>query len=132
MSSIIYLFFLLLSRMNSLSIKSSNTWTYGMSNASRLRAPIARLPDPTSSMRSPHRPVRMNTSSILIIQLKPTDKKSSIGQSGELCPNWPKFTTPHPKINVDSKTHFRYLDGLFLTIQDSTLSLRKRKRRELH
>ena len=47
-----------------------------MSNADRLREPIARPPNPSSYMMSPHRPARMITSSMLIIRLKPTFKKN--------------------------------------------------------
>ena len=38
-----------------------NTWTYGMSNANRLREPTAHLPTPSSSLMSAPRPVRTIT-----------------------------------------------------------------------
>ena len=41
--------------------KILNTWACGMSSANRLREPIARLPNPSSSMMNPHRPARMIT-----------------------------------------------------------------------
>jgi hypothetical protein len=58
-------------------------------------------------MIGPHRPARMTISSMLIIQSKPF-KKSSTGQSGELCPHWTNFTSSGSKINVDPKTLFGY------------------------
>jgi hypothetical protein len=51
---------------------------------------------------------------MLIIRLKPTFKKSSPGQTGELCPNLPKFLIPRQKINVDNKARFGYPDGYCL------------------
>ena len=51
--------------------KSSNTWAGEMSSANRLREPTARLPNPSSSMMSAHRPVRMITLSVLIIRWIP-------------------------------------------------------------
>jgi hypothetical protein len=41
-------------------------------------------------------------------------KKSSPGQTGELCPNLPKCSIPRQKINVDNNARFRYLDGYCL------------------
>jgi hypothetical protein len=94
--------------------KTSTTWTYGMSNPNRRRVPIARLSDPPSSMMSPYLPARMIISSMLIIRLKPTCKKSSTGQSSELRLNLAKFSIYQLKITVDNQTRFRYrLEYLF-------------------
>ena len=41
---------------------------------------------------------------------KPVFKKSGSGQTGELCSNWPKISTPALKIKVDNKANFRYPD----------------------
>ena len=37
-------------------------------------------------------------------------KRSSLGQPGELCSNWPKISIPALIINVDNKANFRYPD----------------------
>jgi hypothetical protein len=63
-----FLFFVLLSMMRKLLKRSSNTWTYGMSSANRLRAPTARRLKPLLSMIIPQRPARMITSSMPIIR----------------------------------------------------------------
>jgi hypothetical protein len=55
--------------------KSSSTWTYGMSNANRLRAPTARRLKPLLSMTSYHRPAQMITRSMPTTRLKPTFKE---------------------------------------------------------
>jgi len=42
-------------------MKRKLTWTYGMSGANRLREPMARQLNPSSSMMSLHRPAQMIT-----------------------------------------------------------------------
>ena len=41
-------------------------------------------------------------------------KRSSRGQTGELCPNLPKCPIPRQKNNVDNKTRFSYQEGYCL------------------
>jgi len=50
-----------------------------------------------------------------------TDKKSSFGQSGELCLSLPKRPIAGQKINVDNKAHFRYLDSYWFRLIDASI-----------
>ena len=107
--------------MRKLLKRSSNTWTYGMSSANRLRAPTARRLKPLLSMINPQRPARMITSSMPIIRLKPTFKKSGSRHTGELCPNLPNCTIASQKIKVDNKARFRYQVGYWFRLIDSSI-----------
>jgi hypothetical protein len=41
----------------------------------------------------------------------PAFKNFGCGHNGDLCPNLPLFSIPPPKIDIDNKARFRYLDG---------------------
>ena len=46
-----------------------------------------------------------------VVRWKPAFKKSSPEQSCGLCPNLPESSIPPPKIDIDNRPYFRYLDG---------------------
>ena len=48
-------------------------------------------------------------------------KKSSLGQNGELCPKLPKCSSPTPKIDIDNKARFRYLDSYWFRLFDASI-----------
>jgi hypothetical protein len=54
--------------------------------------------------------------------LKPTFKKSSCGQSDELCPNLPECSIPAQKIDIDNKARFRYQVGYWFRLIDASIS----------
>ncbi len=74
----------------------------------RLRAPTARRLKPLLSMINPRCPAWMITSSMLTIDRDLPLKKSSLGQTGELCSKWPEIAAPRQKINLDNKNRFDY------------------------
>ncbi len=86
----------------------SNIWTCGMLGPNRLRAPTARRLKPLLSMINPRCPAWMITSSMLTIDRDLPLKKSSLGQTGELCSKWPEIAAPRQKINLDNKNRFDY------------------------
>jgi hypothetical protein len=53
--------------------------------------------------------------------LKPTFKKSSPKQSGELCPNLLKCSIPRQKINVDNKANFRYPNDYSFRLMEASI-----------
>jgi len=56
-----------------------------------------------------------------IILWKPTFKKSSCEQTGELCPNLPKFSIPPPKFDIDNRPCFRYPVGYRFRYIDASI-----------
>jgi len=42
-------------------------------------------------------------------------QKIQLGQTGELCPNLPESSIPPPKIDIDNRPCFRYLDGYWFS-----------------
>ena len=77
-------------------LKHLNLWDVKRKPTPRANA---RHLKPLSSMMSYHRPAQLIMLSMPIILWKPTFKKSSCGQTGELCPNLPESSIPPPKFD---------------------------------
>ena len=103
-----------------------------MPNANHLHAPTARQLKPLSSTMNPHHlrgwlHNRCRLSDWLVAakfeerRRKPTFKKSSRGQSGELCSNLPKCSIYRLKITVDNKARFLYLNGYGIRLIDASI-----------
>jgi len=48
-------------------------------------------------------------------------KRSSLGQSGELCPNLSNCPIERPKISVDNKARFGYLNAYWFRLMDASI-----------